>query len=132
MEILIMNKIKYIMLAAMTILMASCMDGGYGDNTATTETAYGNNSLTETKVVTIGELCSMEKYSNVMSQYRDYKLVDDDIQLKLRVTGNDLGGNIYNKIAAQDANGDAIIICIYSAGLHSFLQVGQEILVDLK
>jgi len=127
-----MKKIQYIVLAMMTIMMASCMDGGYGDETATTNEAYGNNAIAETNVVTLQELCSMDKYKSVMNQYRDYKLVDDDIQLKVRVTGNDLGGNIYNKVAVQDENGDAILICVYSGGMHSYLPVGQELLIDLK
>ena len=93
----------------LTILSASCMDGGYGEDTATAKDAFGNNNITETNVVTIKELCQMEKYKTVMTQYRDYKLVDDDIKLRLRVTGNDLGGNIYNKVALQDKNGDAIL-----------------------
>lgn len=127
-----MKKIQYILLAMLTIMTASCMDGGYGDNTATAKDAFGNNSITETKVVTIKELCQMEKYSAVMSQYRDYKFVDDDIQLRVRVTGNDQGGNIYNKVALQDKNGDAILVCVYSGGMHSYLPVGQEILINLK
>lgn len=127
-----MKKIQSIVLAMMTIMMASCMDGGYGDNEATAESAYGNQAITETHVVTLKELCSMDKYKNVMTQYRDYKLVDDDLQLKVRVTGNDLGGNIYNKVAVQDENGDAILVCVYAGGMHSYLPVGQELLIDLK
>lgn len=127
-----MKKIQYILLAMLAIVSASCMDGGYGEDTATAKDAFGNNNITETNVVTIKELCQMEKYKTVMTQYRDYKLVDDDIKLRLRVTGNDLGGNIYNKVALQDKNGDAILVCVYSGGMHSYLPVGQEIIIDLK
>lgn len=116
----------------MTIMMASCMDGGYGDNEATPETAFGNKDITETHVVTIAELCAMDNYKFVMTQYRDLKEVTDDIQLKVRVVGNDLGGNIYNKVALQDENGDAILVCVYAGGLHSYLPVGQELLINLK
>lgn len=116
----------------MTIMMASCMDGGYDETPATAEAAYGNSAITETNVVTLKELCAMDNYKAVMTQYRDYKEVTDDIQLKVRVTGNDLGGNIYNKIAVQDENGDAILVCVYSGGMHSYLPVGQELLIDLK
>lgn len=127
-----MKKIQYILLAVMTIMMASCMDGGYGENTSTAESAFGNNSIQETNVVTIAQLCAMDNYKNVMTQYRDYKEVTDDIQLRVRVTGNDQGGNIYNKVALQDENGDAILVCVYAGGLHSYLPVGQEILINLK
>lgn len=127
-----MKKIQYIILAMMTIMMASCMDGGYGDNEATPETAFGNNSITESNVVTIAQLCAMDNYKFVMTQYRDLKEVTDDIQLKVRVTGNDQGGNIYNKVSLQDENGDAILVCVYAGGMHSYLPVGQEILINLK
>lgn len=115
------------------LLTTSCMDGGYGDmDNVTTQSAFGNNDIKETNVVTIKQLRAMDKYKNVLTQYRDYKLVDDDLQLKVRVTGNDIGGNIYNKVAVQDENGDAILICVYSGGMFAYLPVGQELLVDLK
>ena len=127
-----MKKIKLTILAAMTIIMASCMNGGYGDNDATPQSAYGNNALEEKNVITIKQLCEHEHYKSVMSQYRDLKEVTDDLMLKVRVVGNDQGGNIYNKVALQDENGDAILVCVYAGGLHAYLPVGQEILIDLK
>ena len=98
----------------------------------TTQTAYGNDTITEHNVITLKQLREMPKYKNVLTQYRDYKLVDDDLQLKVRVTGNDIGGNIYNKVAVQDENGDAIFICVYSGGMFSYLPVGQELIINLK
>ena len=89
-------------LFATTLLTVSCMDGGYSDmSEVTPQSAYGNDTITERNVVTLQELRTMPKYANTMLQYRDYKLVDDDIQLKLRVVGNDIGGNIYNKVASS-------------------------------
>lgn len=154
-------KKNYFALAASAalLLLSSCMDGGYGStDDITAEKVYGNNSIQETNVVTLKQLRDIEKpetkevyapdangvwgmqktevmakpYDNVLSQYRDYLEVTEDVQIKLRITGNDIGGNIYNKIFAQDANGDAIAICVYSGGLFAYLPVGQEILVDLK
>ena len=81
---------------------------------------------------TLEQLRNSPKYRNVLKQFRDYQRVDDDIQLKLRVAGNDIGGNIYNKVALQDENGEAILVCVYSGGMFSYLPVGQEILLNLK
>ncbi len=113
--------------------LTSCMDGGYGDmDDVTPQSAFGNPDITEKNVISLEELRNMSKYHYTMTQQRGYQLVDDDLQLKLRVVGNDLGGNIYNKVALQDERGEAIIVAIYAGGLHSYLPVGQEILIDLK
>lgn len=58
--------------------------------------------------------------------------ITEDWQLKVRVTGNDIQGNIYNQIAVQDESGEGLLICIQKGGLFGFLPVGQEILVNLK
>ncbi len=129
---------KKIMILSATMLMAAslltaCQDGGYGDmDNVTPQTAYGNDTITERNVWTLEQLRNSPKYRNVLKQYRDYQRVDDDIQLKLRVAGNDIGGNIYNKVALQDENGEAILVCVYSGGMFSYLPVGQEILLNLK
>ena len=105
-----MKKLTLSFLLTLAFVASSCMDGGYGSNDATPQTAFGNDTIKEHKVVTIKQLCEMSNYKTVMTQYRDYKEVTDDIQLKVRVTGNDIGGNIYNKVALQDENGDAILV----------------------
>ncbi|MCM1079905.1 MAG: DUF5689 domain-containing protein [Bacteroidales bacterium] len=120
---------------ATALLTTSCMDGGYGDmDHVTAQEAYGNNDLKETHVVSLSELETL--YPAIKeTEYRGYKDVDQDIQVKLRVTANDIGGNIYNYIACEDAtsnDGKSVLIYIYSGGLFSYLPIGQEILVDLK
>ena len=130
-----MKKTIILLFALMTVagMMTSCMDGGYDDlSDITTQKAYGNDTITEHNVVTLNELRNNPKYKYSLKQDRDYQLVDDDLQLKLVVTGNDIGGNIYNKVALQDENGDAIFVCVYSGGMFSYLPVGQEILINLK
>lgn len=129
-----MKQIKFLAFALVSMLtFASCQDGGYGDMTdVTPNTAYGNDTITEHNVWTIAQLRASNKYKTVLGQYRDYKLVDDDIQLKVRVTGNDMGGNIYNKVAVQDEEGNALFVCVYSGGMFSYLPVGQELLINLK
>lgn len=130
-----MKKTIILLFALMTVagMMTSCMDGGYDDlSDITTQKAYGNDTITEHNVVTLNELRNNPKYKYILKQNHDYQLVDDDLQLKLVVTGNDIGGNIYNKVALQDENGDAIFVCVYSGGMFSYLPVGQEILINLK
>lgn len=128
-----MKNIKFMIFALAALLATACQDGGYGDmSEVTTQQAFGNNNITEDNVWTIAQLRTSSKYGNVLSQYRDYKLVDEDIKLKVRVVGNDLGGNIYNKVALQDEEGNAIFVCVYSGGMFAYLPVGQELLIDLK
>lgn len=120
---------------ATALLTTSCMDGGYGDmDHVTAASAYGNNDIVETNVVSISQLETL--YPAIKeTEYRGYKDVDQDVQLKLRITANDIGGNIYNYVAAEDVtggDGKSVLIYVYASGLFSYLPIGQEILVDLK
>lgn len=115
---------------ALVVSMAatSCMDDDW-DNPTGDIPPYGNNDLQETNVVTIAELKNM--YSYALQEQTDTARITDDIQIKVRVTGNDLGGNLYNQIAVKDGTG-ALLICINKGGLWGYLPVGQQILVSLK
>lgn len=127
-----MKTFKYIKLtlaAVMTCLaMTSCMDDDWNDPTGDVS-PYGNNDLQETNVVTIAELKDMYEYA--LEEQTDTARINEDIQIKARVTGNDVGGNIYNQIAVDDGTG-GMLICINRSGLWGYLPVGQEILVSLK
>lgn len=127
-----MKKSKYIkfILAALVLgaSATSCMDEDWTDPTGETS-PYGNNDLQETNVITIADLKA--KYASTLNQQNDTERIKENIQIKARVTGNDIGGNIYNEVAVDDGTG-AILICISKSGLFSYLPVGQEILVDLK
>ena len=122
-----MKNIKYILLALICTLFAACMGNDY-DEPALNESPYGNNELTETNVITIAEL--KQKFANVISSSSMVE-VTEDIKIKGVVTGNDIGGNIYNEIALQDETG-ALIVCINQGGLYGYLPVGQEVLIALK
>jgi hypothetical protein len=117
-----------ILLALLCGLFSSCMNGDW-DEPDTTVAPFGNNSIDSTNVITIADL--IKKYPNVFSNPDQNKLIEDDIQIKGRVTGNDLGGNIYKQIIIQDKTA-AIIIAVNEGGLYGHLAEGQEILVDLK
>ena len=132
-----MKKTKYIkfLVAAMLLggLATSCMDDDWNDPTG--EVApYGNNDIVEddAKMISIKELKAKTVDLIPSSQANDTVRITEDWQLKVRVTGNDIQGNIYNQIAVQDESGEGLLICIQKGGLFGFLPVGQEILVNLQ
>lgn len=128
-----MKKLKFIMMAAVCALFASCMGGSYAEPDEHAPAPYGNNELTETNVISIAQLKS--NYSNYIgTDYRDgisYAKVTDDIKIKAVVTSSDVAGNFYQELALQDATG-AIIVGIAQKGIYGALPVGTEILVSLK
>lgn len=119
------------MLVLACSLFTGCMDDDWDTPDAETlNKAYGNQAITEQNVVTIGSL--KQKYtSTINATSNSYKEITEDIQIKGRVVGNDIQGNIYNEISLDDGTG-AILICISQGGLFSYLPVGQEVVVDLK
>lgn len=125
-----MKNIKFMILALAALLATACQDGGYGDmSNVEASAAYGNPNIKETNVVTLAQL---KQTFPAMTQSRAVANVTEEMQVKLRVTANDMGGNIYNYISCVDENGDAVLIYIYAGGLYSYLPVGQEILLELK
>lgn len=119
------------MLVLACSLVTGCMDDDWDTpNAEALNKAYGNQEIAETNVITIGSL--KEKYDSVINaSTNSYKQITEDVQIKGRVVGNDIGGNIYNEVSIDDGTG-AILICISQGGLFSYLPVGQEIVVDLK
>jgi len=107
--------------------MTSCMDDDWKAPSGDTP-AYGNNTLQEKNVISIAKL--KEDYGITKDMINDTVRIDDGIQIKGVVTGNDAEGNIYNEIALQDETG-GILVCIAQGGLCGQIQVGQEILIDL-
>ncbi len=107
--------------------LTSCMDDDWKAPSGDTP-AYGNNTLQEKKVISIEDL--KKNYGITKDMINDTVRIDDGIQIKGVVTGNDAEGNIYNEIALQDETG-GILVCIAQGGLCGQIQVGQEILIDL-
>ena len=115
------------MALVMGLGLTSCMDDDWKAPSGDTP-AYGNNTLQEKNVISIDELKT--KYGVTKDMINDTVRIDDGIQIKGVVTGNDAEGNIYNEIAFQDETG-GILVCIAQGGLCGQIQVGQEILIDL-
>ncbi|MBQ7513429.1 MAG: hypothetical protein IJS95_03460, partial [Prevotella sp.] len=90
--------------------------------------SYGNPDLKETNVKTIAEVKAM--FKNEIST-NDLKKVNDALQIKVVVVGNDEGGNIYKSLYVQDNTG-AFAISIDQSGLFGAFSVGQCVLIELK
>ena len=132
-----MKKIKYIRFLVAALLLGSvatsCMDDDW--NTPNSVAApFGNNNITEDagKIITIKDLKAKTVDKLPASVANDTIRITEDWQLKVRVTGNDIQGNIYNEVAVEDESGEGLLICIQKSGLFGILPVGQEILVNLK
>ena len=129
-----MKKIKFIAMALMAmtgLMLGSCMGDSYADPdmVETIPAApYGNNLLREKNVVSIAQLKS--DYKTTING-GGYKLIDKPMMIKGYITGNDISGNLYQQVALQDETG-AILVDINAGGLHGYLPVGQEILIDLN
>lgn len=123
-----MKSIKYILIAAVCALFASCMNGDWDEPSLSTD-LYGNKNISEGNVITIAEL--IKKYPNVFASTDQNAEITEDIQIKARVTGNDLGGNLYKQISIQDQTG-ALLVAVNQNGMNGYLPEGQEILIDLK
>lgn len=115
------------MALVMGLGLTSCMDDDWKAPSGDTP-AYGNNTLQEKNVISIADLKT--KYGITKDMINDTVRIDDGIQIKGVVTGNDAEGNIYNEIALQDETG-GILVCIAQGGLCGQMQVGQEVLIDL-
>lgn len=122
-----MKKFIYIAVALVSLALASCMGDDY-DDPKLDVAPYGNNAIEETNVISIADL--QAKYNSTITG-SSYTKIDEDVKIKGIVTGNDIGGNIYNEVSVQDETG-AVLVCINASGLYGYLPVGQEILIDLK
>ena len=124
-----MKAIKYFAIATFCLLAAACEKTEWDVITPAPSELYGNNSITNDNIVTIAQLKQM--YPNVFASTDENALVDRDVKIKARVTGNDLRGNIYKQFMVQDETG-AIIIAVNESGISGYMAEGQEIIIDLK
>lgn len=111
-------------------LSVSCQDGDWDAPTFEDGVPYGNNQLTTDNIITIADLKA--QYPAYAANYTTTEITTD-AKLRVRVTGNDVQGNLYNAIAVQeDESGDALIVAISGSDLFAYMPVGQELLIDLK
>ena len=111
------------------MLFAGCMDGDW-DEPSYSIPPYGNNAINDEGIVTIAQLKADPDYTSAFKNNK-CKQVEKVLKIRGRVTGNDIGGNLYKQFALQDETG-AIIVAVNQGGLNGFLAEGQEIIVDLQ
>lgn len=115
----------------------SCQNSGW-DAEINRNYQIGNDTITErpaSQVISIAAL--KEKYKNVMnSTTNTTALIEDDLQLQVRVVTNDREGNLSQMIVVTDGDRnnpkENLIINIADNDIWSYLKVGQKILVNLK
>ena len=116
-----------ILLALTAIFAASCHTW---DDPSVTEglNSYGNQYLQESKVVTLADLKA--KHKDVISS-GSLEQITEPTQIKVIVTGNDEGSNIYKTLYVADKTG-GISLSINKGGLFSEAPVGQCMLIELN
>ena len=123
-----MKTIRIFMLALVCGLFASCMDKDWDSPLSDENAPVGNNSIQETRVVSIKDLKT--QYASVINA-SGCQQIDADIQIKGRVVGNDIESNIYQQLYIDDGTA-GMCIAVSTSSINKELGVGQEILVDLK
>lgn len=113
--------------AVITVTLTACQSDW--DSPSLTEPPYGNSAITDEGIISIAELKA--KYPNVFASTDKNEQITEPIKIRGRVTGNDLGSNLYKQFTFQDETG-AIIVAVNQSGIHGFLAEGQEIIIDLK
>ncbi len=121
-------KTRNIIILALTALLAVSCHSWDAPGEDAGRDSYGNPDLKETNVKTIAEVKEMFKDEINNS---DLKKVEERMQLKVVVTGNDEGSNLYKSLYVQDNTG-AIALSIDQGGLFGPFAVGQCVLIDLK
>ena len=103
--------------------------GDWDEPSFTDGAPYGNSAINDEGIISIAQLKA--QYPNVFASSDQNKQITENIKIRGRVTGNDLGGNLYKQFSLQDETG-AIIVAVNQNGLNGFLAEGQEIIVDLQ
>ncbi len=126
----IMKTKKYILFALAVLgLTTACMKGDWDTPSAENGmAAYGNQNIKATNLKTIAELKAL--YATEINS-NSLKQVTSPLQIVGIVTGNDVGGNIYNTLYIQDNTG-AIALSIGQGGLYGAFSIGQTVLIELN
>ena len=121
---------KYFLFALAVLgLTTSCMKGDWdAPSKEDGMVSYGNQDIKATNLKTIAELKQL--YAAEISSNTP-KQVTQPMQIQGVVTGNDVGGNIYNSLYIQDNTG-AIVISIGQGGLYGQFAEGNSVLIELN
>ena len=121
-------KTRNIILLALTAIFAASCHTWDDPSVIDGRNSYGNQYLQESNVVTLADLKA--EFKDVISS-GSLKQVTKPTQIKVIVTGNDEGSNIYKTLYVADKTG-GISISINKGGLFSEAPVGQCMLIELN
>lgn len=121
-------KTRNIILLALTALLTVSCHSWDAPPELDSQNHYGNQYLEESNVVTVADLKA--QFKSVISD-GSYKEVSKPTQIKVIVTGNDEGSNIYKTLYVADATG-GISISIDKSGIYTEAAVGQCMLIELQ
>jgi len=126
------SKILYLLgllVCGVALTLTSCQ-GDFDEPEKTAEEAgIGNSSISETNLVTIAQL--KETYKSYINTSYSYKKVEEPMEIKGYVTGNDVQGNLYNELVIDDGTG-ALTISVAQGGLYGLFPVGAEVIIELN
>lgn len=126
------SKILYLLgllVCGFALTLTSCQ-GDFDEPVKTADEAgIGNSSIDTTNVVSIAQL--KEKYKNYINTSYSYKKVEEPMEIKGYVTGNDVQGNLYNELVIDDGTG-ALTISVAQGGLYGLFPVGAEVIIELN
>ena len=121
-------KTRNIILLALTAIFAASCHTWDDPSVIDGRNSYGNQYLQESNVVTLADLKA--EFKDVISS-GSLKQVTKPTQIKVIVTGNDEGSNIYKTLYVADKTG-GISLSINKGGLFSEAPVGQCMLIELN
>ena len=121
-------KTRNIFLLALTAILGVSCHSWDEPSLESGMTAFGNQYVQETNVVTIDALKT--QYKSVINN-NSLQQITKPTQIKVIVTGNDDGSNLYKQLYVSDGTA-AIYMSIDKSGIFSDAPVGQCLLIELN
>ena len=121
-------KTRNIFLLALSAIFATACHTWDEPTLEAGQESYGNQYIQETNVVTIDALKT--QYKSVISN-NGLEQIAKPTQIKVIVTGNDEGSNLYKQIYVTDGTG-SLYLSIDKSGIFSEAAVGQCMLIELE
>ena len=121
-------KTRNIFLLALTAILGVSCHSWDEPSLEAGQDSYGNQYIQETNVVTIDALKT--QYKSVISN-NGLQQITKPTQIKVIVTGNDEGSNLYKQLYVSDGTG-SLYMSIDKSGIFSEAAVGQCMLIELE
>ena len=121
-------KTRNIFLLALTAILGVSCHSWDEPSLEAGQNSYGNQYIQETNVVTIDALKT--QYKSVISN-NSLQQITKPAQIKVIVTGNDDGSNLYKQLYVTDGTG-SLYMSIDKSGISSEAAVGQCLLIELE